>query len=101
MTNVELAEAVGLPASPCLTRVKGLEKAGYIAGYGTQIQIEKLGDVPIVFTEVTLADHRREDLRNSKRQSAPSTKSSNAISRAAAMTICSSSSRAACTITRA
>ncbi|CAG9225426.1 Transcriptional regulatory protein DoeX [Paraburkholderia tropica] len=61
MTNVELAEAVGLSPSPCLTRVKRLEKAGYIAGYGAQIQIEKLGDVQIVFTEVTLADHRRED----------------------------------------
>lgn len=61
MTNVELAEAVGLSPSPCLTRVKRLEKAGYIAGYGAQLQIEKLGDVQIVFTEITLADHRRED----------------------------------------
>ncbi|MEK6345829.1 MAG: Lrp/AsnC family transcriptional regulator [Burkholderia sp.] len=61
MTNVELAEAVDLSPSPCLARVKRLEKAGYIAGYGAQIQIEKLGDVQIVFTEVTLADHRRED----------------------------------------
>jgi len=42
--------------------VKRLEKAGYIVGYGAQIQLEKLGDVQIVFTEVTLADHRREDV---------------------------------------
>jgi DNA-binding Lrp family transcriptional regulator len=61
ITNVELADAVGLSPSPCLIRVKRLEKAGYIAGYGAQIQLEKLGDVQIVFTEVTLADHRRED----------------------------------------
>ena len=60
-TNVELADAVGLSPSPCLIRVKRLEKAGYIAGYGAQIQLEKLGDVQIVFTEVTLADHHRED----------------------------------------
>src|SRR5260370_15314498 len=59
--NVELADAVGLSPSPCLIRVKRLEKAGYIVGYGAQIQLEKLGDVQIVFTEVTLADHRRED----------------------------------------
>jgi DNA-binding Lrp family transcriptional regulator len=61
ITNVELADAVGLSPSPCLIRVKRLEKAGYIIGYGAQIQLEKLGDVQIVFTEVTLADHRRED----------------------------------------
>src|SRR5712664_956950 len=61
MTNVDLADAVGLSPSPCLIRVKRLEQAGYISGYGAQIQLEKLGDVQIVFTEVTLADHRRED----------------------------------------
>ena len=61
ITNVELADAVGLSASPCLTRVKRLEKAGFIAGYGATIQIEKLGDVQIVFTKIALADHRRED----------------------------------------
>ncbi|KND61549.1 Leucine-responsive regulatory protein [Candidatus Burkholderia verschuerenii] len=61
ITNVELAEAVGLSPSPCLIRVKRLEKAGYIVGYGAQIQLEKLGDVQVVFTEITLADHRRED----------------------------------------
>ncbi|MGT2477663.1 Lrp/AsnC family transcriptional regulator [Paraburkholderia terrae] len=61
ITNVELADAVGLSASPCLTRVKRLEKAGFIAGYGAMIRIEKLGDVQIVFTKITLADHRRED----------------------------------------
>ena len=61
MTNVELADAVGLSPSPCLIRVKRLEKAGYIGGYGAHIQLEKLGDVQVAFTEVTLADHRRED----------------------------------------
>jgi DNA-binding Lrp family transcriptional regulator len=61
ITNVQLADAVGLSPSPCLIRVKRLEKAGYIAGYGAHIQLEKLGDVQIVYTEVTLADHRRED----------------------------------------
>ena len=61
ITNAELADAVGLSPSPCLIRVKRLEKAGYIAGYGAHIQIEKLGDIQIVFTQVTLADHRRED----------------------------------------
>src|SRR5439155_6158995 len=46
---------------PCLIRVKRLEKAGYITGYGAHIQLEKLSNVQIVFTQVTLSDHRRED----------------------------------------
>ena len=61
MSNVELSDAVGLSPSPCLTRVKRLETAGFIAGYGAMLKIEKLGDVQIVFAKITLADHRRED----------------------------------------
>ena len=61
ITNVDLAEAVGLSPSPCLTRVKRLEQAGYIAGYGAHLRLAKLGDTLTVFTEVTLADHHRED----------------------------------------
>ena len=61
ISNVELADAVGLSPSPCLIRVKRLEKAGYIAGYAAQILLEKMGDVQSVFTQVTLADHRHED----------------------------------------
>lgn len=61
ITNVELADAVGLSPSPCLIRVKRLEETGYIVGYGARIQYEKLGDVQVVFAQITLADHRRED----------------------------------------
>jgi DNA-binding Lrp family transcriptional regulator len=61
ITNVDLADAVGLSPSPCLTRVKRLEQAGYIAGYGAQLELRKLGDVLLVFTEMTLSDHRRDD----------------------------------------
>lgn len=61
ITNLELADAVGLSASPCLVRVKRLEKAGYITGYGAEIQMQKLGDTLTIFTEVTLSDHRMQD----------------------------------------
>jgi DNA-binding Lrp family transcriptional regulator len=61
VTNVDLADAVGLSPSPCLIRVKRLEKAGYVTGYGAHVQLEKLGDMQVVFTQVTLSDHRRED----------------------------------------
>lgn len=61
MTNIALADEVGLSPSPCLARVKRLEKAGYISGYGAHLNLAKFGDVQIVFTSVTLGDHRRED----------------------------------------
>jgi DNA-binding Lrp family transcriptional regulator len=61
VTNVDLADAVGLSPSPCLIRVKRLEKTGFIVGYGANIQLEKLGTMQLVFTQVTLSDHRRED----------------------------------------
>lgn len=61
MSNVDLADAVGLSASPCLLRTKRLENAGYITGYGAQLNLAKLGEVVMVFTEVTLTDHRRSD----------------------------------------
>src|SRR5690606_14537117 len=47
--------------SPCLMRVKKLQKAGYIAGYSAQIDIAKLGETLTVFTEFTLRNHRQID----------------------------------------
>ncbi len=61
ISNVDLADAVGLSASPCLQRTKRLESAGYIIGYGALLNLAKLGDVVMVFTEMTLSDHRRTD----------------------------------------
>ncbi|WP_409523906.1 Lrp/AsnC family transcriptional regulator [Nitrincola sp. MINF-07-Sa-05] len=61
ISNVDLADAVGLSPSPCLTRVKRLEKAGYISGYGAQLQLDKLSSVQLVLTQLTLANHRAED----------------------------------------
>lgn len=60
-TNLRLAEKVGLSPSPCLQRVKRLESAGYITGYGARINLAKLTDSVTVFTEVTLVDHRIDD----------------------------------------
>ncbi|MFA6265048.1 MAG: winged helix-turn-helix transcriptional regulator [Pseudolabrys sp.] len=60
-TNLKLAEKVGLSPSPCLQRVKRLESAGYISGYGARINLAKLVDSVTVFTEVTLINHRLDD----------------------------------------
>lgn len=61
LSNVDLAGAVGLSPSPCLSRVRRLEEAGYIASYNARIQLARLTETITVFTEVTLNDHRRED----------------------------------------
>ncbi|GGF05582.1 AsnC family transcriptional regulator [Aliidongia dinghuensis] len=61
MTNLDLAQAVGLSATPCLQRVKRMEAAGYIRGYGAELDIDRLASSITVFTQVMLRNHRRED----------------------------------------
>lgn len=60
ITNLDLADAVGLSPSPCLKRVKRLEQAGYVASYGAMLNIQKIGETVTVFTEITLTDHTTE-----------------------------------------
>ena len=54
LRNVELADQVGLSASPCLRRVKRLEDAGVIRGYATLVDPETVGLPVSVFIQVTL-----------------------------------------------
>lgn len=63
ITNQELAEKVALSPSACLARVKSLEEQGYIQGYRTKIELEKLGPVLMAFVEVTLNSHYPEDFQ--------------------------------------
>jgi len=57
MSNVALADAVGLSPSPCLRRVKRLEDAGVIAGYRAVIDREQVGLDLTVFVEVSVERH--------------------------------------------
>lgn len=43
MSNVELARRVGLTPPPCLRRVRRLEEAGIISGYGAQVDYSAMG----------------------------------------------------------
>lgn len=43
ISNIELAEKVGLSPSPCLRRVKHLEESGIIEGHVTLLNASKLG----------------------------------------------------------
>jgi len=60
-TNQELAEAVGLSASPCLQRVKRLEKAGVILGYHADVDLTKVCRHIDVIAAVTLNSHGLDD----------------------------------------
>ncbi|MCG7534880.1 leucine-responsive transcriptional regulator Lrp [Pseudoalteromonas sp. OOF1S-7] len=54
ISNVELARRIGLSATPCLERVKKLEREGYIKGYKAVVDPAKLGQGLLVFVEVTV-----------------------------------------------
>lgn len=58
LTNVELANRVGLTPPPCLRRVKRLEEAGVITGYRARINPEAAGRglEVIVSVEVSVSD---------------------------------------------
>ena len=62
MTNVELAERVGLTAPPCLRRVRALEEAGIIRGYHAELDAVKLGYPITVFAMVSLRSQAEHDL---------------------------------------
>lgn len=55
ISYVDLAEKVGLSSTPCIERVKRLEKDGYIEGYYTRLNPEALGFSMLVFVEISLS----------------------------------------------
>ncbi len=54
ISNVELSKRVGLSPTPCLERVKRLEKNGFINGYIALVNPHYLGASLLVFVEITL-----------------------------------------------
>src|SRR6266700_3716261 len=57
LTNVELAERVGLSASPCLRRVKRLERDGLIESYRAVLSRAVIGLGFTVFVGVRIEGH--------------------------------------------
>ncbi|WP_113905926.1 leucine-responsive transcriptional regulator Lrp [Aliidiomarina celeris] len=55
ISNAALSKAVGLSATPCLERVRKLERMGIIEGYTARINPDKLGSPLLVFVEITLS----------------------------------------------
>ena len=54
LTNVELANRVGLSPSPCLTRVRALEASGVISTYVALLDPESVGATVSVFIQIAL-----------------------------------------------
>ena len=57
ISNIELAERIGLSPSACLRRVQELEKSGVIRGYRAFLDPEKSGIGFIAYITVGLSDH--------------------------------------------
>jgi Lrp/AsnC family leucine-responsive transcriptional regulator len=55
LANIELSRRVGLSATPCLERVKRLEKNGFIKGYTAIVSPEKVAASLLVFVEIRLS----------------------------------------------
>ena len=61
ISKTELAKRVNLSNSPCWERLKRLEDAGIITGYGAHIALEKLTEHIVVFVAAELEHHKAED----------------------------------------
>src|SRR6476661_10800663 len=62
ISNTELAERVGLSPSPCLRRVRRLERTGVIRGYRAVIDPAAVGRSLRVLVGVRLVRHARTDV---------------------------------------
>jgi Lrp/AsnC family leucine-responsive transcriptional regulator len=60
LSNVELADRIGLSSSPCLRRVKRLEREGYIEAYRATLQRNRVGLGFTVFVDVKIEGHANE-----------------------------------------
>ena len=55
ISYVDLAEKVGLSSTPCIERVKRLEKDGFIQGYYARLDPQLLDFSMLVFVEISLS----------------------------------------------
>ncbi|AFV00865.1 Lrp/AsnC ligand binding domain-containing protein [Simiduia agarivorans] len=64
MANVDLAKQVNLSPTPCLERVKRLEREGYIRQYTALLDADKLDLTLVAYIQVTLENTSTRDLDN-------------------------------------
>ena len=59
ISNLMLAEKVGLSPSACLRRVQELERSGVIKGYRARLDSAQTGRAYVVYVAVGLAEHTK------------------------------------------
>lgn len=63
LTNNELADRVGLSPSPCLRRVRRLERDGFIRSYRAVLDRDSVGLGLTVFVEIKVEKHSRDNAK--------------------------------------
>ncbi len=63
ISNVQLARKVNLTATPCIERVKRLERQGYIRGYTALLDPELVDASLLVFVEIVLSHNSPDAFR--------------------------------------
>ena len=64
ISNQELADRIGLSASPCLRRVRTLEESGLIVGYRALLDAKKLGLSLMALIHISMDRHTPERFVN-------------------------------------
>tara|TARA_B100000949_G_scaffold188233_1_gene170949 strand:- start:392 stop:799 length:408 start_codon:yes stop_codon:yes gene_type:complete len=63
MSNLELAEQVGLSPSPCLRRLRNLEASGAIRGYSADVDPLAYGLAMTAYLQIKLSRHNTQTVR--------------------------------------
>ena len=64
INNQDLADRMGLSASPCLRRVRALEEAGLVVGYRALLDARKLGLTLMALVHISMDLHTPERFAN-------------------------------------
>ncbi len=64
LSNQELAERIGLSASPCLRRVRALEENGLITGYRAMLDAKRIGLTLTALMQISMDRHTPERFDN-------------------------------------
>jgi Lrp/AsnC family transcriptional regulator, leucine-responsive regulatory protein len=68
LTNLQLADMIGLSATPCARRVRKLEDEGYIASYRASLNRIKIGLRMTVFVNIRLNNHQEKSVEQFEQQ---------------------------------
>lgn len=71
ISNQDLADQIGLSASPCLRRVRSLEEAGLIIGYRALLDAKKLGLSLMALIHISMDRHTPERFANFEASQCP------------------------------